>query len=273
MAKKMSEAQPGKYPGIFPDNIPQWEAPSSFPPLSRQEAHVWRIDIGSVAQEDSLSCLTHAEQMRATAFHHAGRARQFIIMRGVLRRILAAYLDADAARINIVSDEAGRLRIGPRENAVGLDFNVAHSRDFGLIAIASAGRIGVDIEFMRPARDLTAIARRFFAPAESEALARIASGDRESTFYQCWTLKEACLKMQGMPLVEGLAASAVRITPGTLPQLRLEPGAQSIAPCSTAAIAAAPGYAAAAVVQAVNIQWRTFAWHPALLLHRKHPPT
>jgi 4'-phosphopantetheinyl transferase len=79
-------------------------------------------------------------------------------------------------------------------------FNLSHSGDLALIAVARDREVGVDVEAIRPERDVVGIARHFFAPGESEALSAEPPRRRAAAFYRCWTRKEAYMKACGLGL-------------------------------------------------------------------------
>jgi 4'-phosphopantetheinyl transferase len=83
-------------------------------------------------------------------------------------------------------------------------FNLSHSDDVAVIAVApgaSAGtEIGVDVEVLRPMRDAIALAERNFTPAEQRALRAAPPELRDLAFMRGWTRKEACLKAIGSGL-------------------------------------------------------------------------
>jgi 4'-phosphopantetheinyl transferase len=72
-------------------------------------------------------------------------------------------------------------------------FNLAHSHDLALIAVALGVDVGVDIERLRPLPEYAAIAERFFPPSEREVL-------DERDFFRRWTRIEAKLKARGIGL-------------------------------------------------------------------------
>jgi 4'-phosphopantetheinyl transferase len=80
---------------------------------------------------------------------------------------------------------------------------LSHCEHLGLVGIADAGDIGVDIELARPIADIDALAHEHFTTAELAALEATPSGQREIAFLRGWTRKEACLKAVG----SGLTAS------------------------------------------------------------------
>lgn len=83
-----------------------------------------------------------------------------------------------------------------------LDFNLSHSCGWVAVALTAHGRVGLDIEMMKPERPADRIASRFFSAEEAQAVREKGA----EWFYRLWTAKEAALKMTGEGLAGGLAA-------------------------------------------------------------------
>ncbi|MEM7778099.1 MAG: 4'-phosphopantetheinyl transferase superfamily protein, partial [Pseudomonadota bacterium] len=88
------------------------------------------------------------------------------------------------------------------------------SCQLGMMAGWSATHdIGVDIEDPTREVEIVDVAKRFFAPSEAAALSEQATPERETHFFQLWTLKEAALKSIGHGLAYGLEAFAFEVSP------------------------------------------------------------
>ncbi len=85
-----------------------------------------------------------------------------------------------------------------------LHMSVAHGGGLAAAAVCDAGPIGIDVERVDARRNLLAIAKRFYAPEEYEALTRCGADEQTSLFHQWWTRKEAVLKATGTGLRGGL---------------------------------------------------------------------
>jgi len=133
--------------------------------------------------------LCDAEQRRAARFAFERERRRFIVARAQLRRLLGARVGAAPESIELQYGPYGKPALGGRFAASGWRFNVAHCNDVAVYAFSRAGEIGVDVEAMREFAGAEAIAARFFSSAES------ALG-----FFECWTRKEAVLKVLGCGL-------------------------------------------------------------------------
>ncbi len=178
---------------------------------------LWRVDLRQTAEtsgtttnegrtdqagldEESLALLTSSERSRAGRLRIESKRRQFVRTRSQLRRVLARYLEAEPLEIEIEAGEHGKLEVigGPA-------FNVSHSGQLAVIAIAASGlceetQLGVDIERQRSGRPLDRMAQRFFADRESAVYSALEEGERETDFYRRWALKEAYVKALGTGL-------------------------------------------------------------------------
>lgn len=115
--------------------------------------------------------------------------------RSVLATILADYLGG-AAEAAISGDKHGKPRLAMAPER--LSFSLSHSGRLALVAIAP-GRIevGVDIERLRPRRDLVRLAKRWLPATDGTAVAEAAATEREADFYAAWTRHEARVKCTG----------------------------------------------------------------------------
>jgi 4'-phosphopantetheinyl transferase len=189
------------------------------------------------------------ERARAARFVFERDARRFRVARGVLREILAAYLGATPDTVRFVYTAAGKPALAEPFTGAGVEFNVSHSGEIALYAIGTSGRLGVDVELIRPLDDLEALATRNFSTAEQRALLALPPGQREPAFFACWTRKEAFIKALGDGLSYPLDAFTVSFAagePARLLEVRGEPAAA--ARWTLVALDIGVGYAAAVAV-------------------------
>jgi 4'-phosphopantetheinyl transferase len=114
-----------------------------------------------------------------------------------LRLILGRYLDAPPASLMFAADDNGRPFLAGERS--GLHFNLSHSGDVALIALAHAA-VGVDVERIKEMSDFMKIARKHFAASELESLQRVAAEEQPKAFHRIWTRKEAFVKATGLGL-------------------------------------------------------------------------
>lgn len=178
--------------------------------------HVWGCllegDARTVEQCDSW--LSVEERTRATRFIRPEDQQQYILARGGLRLLLSSYTGLDPAAVIIQQGPEGKpglveQGIGPRP----VRFNLSHSHGRMLVGVASQRDVGVDLEQIRSKADILKLARRFYAPAELDAIAlHDASGQRDA-FYRHWVAKEAFLKFKGVGLKFPLGQCGVTVAP------------------------------------------------------------
>jgi 4'-phosphopantetheinyl transferase len=181
--------------------------------LGADEVHVWSVQLDPAPAERAAleELLTTEERERAGRFLFPRDRERFTAARGWLRRVLGAYCDRHPGEVSLRYGPRGKPRLAD-ECTEGVLFNLAHSSGRALIAVARGREVGVDLEGVEGAMDCEALARRFFAAREVEALARC-QGDPRLAFMACWTRKEAYLKARGDGLSVPLDSFEVSIDP------------------------------------------------------------
>jgi phosphopantetheinyl transferase len=136
--------------------------------------HVWRIEI-----PDTM--------VRAAA-------------RAALQEILASYLGRKPEDVTLAEGASGKPELATEPGR--LPFNLSHSGGLALVAVAPAGvAVGVDVELIRPRRDLERLAARWLASDDALAIAAASDpAERETLFYAAWTRHEARAKCSGAGL-------------------------------------------------------------------------
>jgi len=86
----------------------------------------------------------------------------------------------------------------------GLEFNLSHADHHVAFAFAWKQALGVDIESHERNIQAAGLARRFFVPAEADALDGLDPDLQRAAFLRVWTHKEAVLKALGVGLSFGL---------------------------------------------------------------------
>src|SRR5262245_25568192 len=122
--------------------LPQLELPG-------EEVHVWcaALDRPPAVVADLVELLSPDERERAARFHCLKARSEFTVARGVLRRLLGAYLDVDPRDVRFAIGPAGKPEL--RSPNAPLHFNITHSRGLGLFAITERSPVGVDVECLR----------------------------------------------------------------------------------------------------------------------------
>jgi 4'-phosphopantetheinyl transferase len=205
------------------DGIAEPRSPNAPDAPERGEAHVWRIELP-------------AADGRAAA-------------RRALREILGAYLGKAPEEDELTVGEGGKPALAGRGPSAGgqgaatpvagsaddgvapLSFNLSHSGGLALVAVTAGGiEVGIDVERVRPRRDLARLAARWLPAEDAEVLAAAAHEDREKLFYAAWTRYEARTKcagtgISGPPPGPTVAALPLEIDPGYAAALAVDLGA------------------------------------------------
>jgi 4'-phosphopantetheinyl transferase len=170
--------------------VPTWDGGRAVPDLGNDDVHLWLVDL-DVEPGELARLLSAAERERAESFRFDRHRARYIVGRGRLRQLLAAYTGREPTRLELREGPNGKPELGKD----ALRFNVSHCEGLALCAIARR-EVGVDLELVeRPRRPRwPEIAARFFHPDEQ----RVVSGWVD--FLRIWTLKEACLKALGSGL-------------------------------------------------------------------------
>ena len=90
--------------------------------------------------------------------------------------------------------------LAPHPEFSDLAFNLSHSDDLAVVAVATAAAVGVDIERIRPLADLDRLAASCLTARERGRLATIEPGRQPEAFLRAWTCKEAYAKAIGAGL-------------------------------------------------------------------------
>lgn len=156
--------------------------------------------------------LTAEENRRLGGFRHKADQDRFLLGRGLLRQMLALWMDQQPQHVAIA--------LGPRGKPYcpgGPQFNVSHSGDLILLALHRCRPLGVDVEQERPALNWQPIARRLLSSQQVDALLQQPVAEQATAFLQAWCHLEAELKAGGW----GLAAPPVGGSAGLMGHWRL----------------------------------------------------
>jgi len=195
-----------------------WESMDSrsVPPLAHQTLHVWRIALDRPESEIArlADCLSDDERGRAARFLREVHRRRFTAAHAALRKILGGYLKVAPRQVALATRSGGKPELIAATHAPPLRFNLSHSSELALLAVALGREVGVDVERARDGIDMENIVSRFFAPGEQATWRRLTADERLAGFFRCWTRKEAYMKAHGVGLSLGLDRFEVSLAPG-----------------------------------------------------------
>ncbi len=265
-----------------------WEKPPANLELPEGECHIWRAFLdGPAAQAPQLTELLASDELqRAVRFRFDVDRLRFIVRRGLLRIILARYLNVrpgqlqfnyspdgkpslaqtvDGAATAVAGAATAAARGRPAGSPVGctIDFSLSHSHGLAVYAFTRGTRVGVDLEQARPIAQADQIVEHFFSEEERRTYRALPLSQRQEAFFNCWTRKEAYLKASEGNLEQVLSQVQVSLAPGEPAELRSTGKAgEEISRWSLQVFSPAPGYIAALVAAGRN--WQMKYWQATL---------
>jgi 4'-phosphopantetheinyl transferase len=191
------------------------------PTLGQDEVHVWivPVTVGDAEAVEGFETLALAERARASRLRSEVARRCFVQRRASLRAILAGYLGVAPRQVGFAVNEYGKPSLILPRTSGQLSFNAAQSGTVAVIAVARSGRIGIDVERLRPLAGAESIATRFFAAGEAATILGLHPRDRIGEFFRMWTRKEAVVKALGGGLSIPLDAFEISLQPRELPEI------------------------------------------------------
>lgn len=175
------------------------------PELVADEIHLWlaTLDQPPIPLAALATMLTLDERERAARFRFPEHRNRFIAGRGLLRELLGRYLDRPAATLRFEPGPHGKPVLAGADIGAELHFNLSHSSDRALYAVARR-EVGVDLERLDRNVNHAAIIERVCTPREWAAFQALPAERLQSAFFACWTRKEAIAKALGGGLASGL---------------------------------------------------------------------
>jgi 4'-phosphopantetheinyl transferase len=160
-----------------------------------------------------LMQLRSDERVSANRFALAKDRLAFALGRLLVRKMLSLYTAMPPGRWEFVCNRYGKPDLRLPSNMPQLRFNISHCDGMVAAAFAVGHEIGVDVESLDRKLADPEIARRYFAPEETNFLESLQDEQRSSAFFSFWTLKEAYIKARGMGLSIPLADFAFSLNP------------------------------------------------------------
>jgi 4'-phosphopantetheinyl transferase len=198
-------------------------------PLTANEIHIWKLDLTAPLSACLEGCdfLDVQEKFRFNRFQFQSDRSSFRVSHNLLRLVLAAYLGTSPASIVFQYGACGKPRLSDLIHVHPgiVRFNLSHSKQMVLIALAANVEVGVDIEAVLPQSDWAGWENEFLNESDRIHLESVAPAVRQKSLFQIWVAKEAFLKTIG----SGLACSPkhvfLRVMDANLAEVKLkDPG-------------------------------------------------
>lgn len=220
------------------------------------EAVVWRVetDLEPARFVSLVTTLDEVERTRAARFVAEEDRNAYVASHAALRDVVASLLGVRCRDVvfDRTCSHCGEPHGRPRVVGASFDVGLSHSRGRALVAVATGGAVGVDIEpDNRPIGDVVDMV---LAPAERERHDALRPEDRDRFLRLTWTYKEAYLKATGEGLRRDLRTV---VLDGTLSE---RPVVRSAADWWLSLVAAGAGYTAAVALDGAPRSFQVLDW-------------
>jgi len=180
---------------------------------------LFNLDLAEAEVIELERLLSPDELKRANRLFTRQLRNRFISGRGLLRETLADYLDLEASRLILSTTPSGKPHLSCEHDCHDLDFNLSHSGDLAILALASQCQVGIDLEQVREDLPYQKIAWQFFSDREQSDLFSLPVEQQLAAFYRCWTRKESYLKACGSGFTYPSDNFDISLLPGQPPAL------------------------------------------------------
>lgn len=192
--------------GAVPAGKPQLSGSLTSLDLPAAQVDVWLVPaVADSAKVEQMAgdWLSAEERARLDSRRLPKGRDMFLLTRVVLRRLLSAYCPEVAPQQWQLgrSAEGRPCVLGPVSAPA---FNLSHTDSVLVLVFAAQGEPGIDIEQLDRQLDAGALSQRYFSRAEHQALTSLPREQQLDRFLRLWTLKEACVKANGLGLAQAL---------------------------------------------------------------------
>lgn len=179
-----------------------WLKPNPDPQLDAGNVDVWlfHLNIAQPRISQFYPLLSAEEKERSERLINSIHRKRMIASQGFLRTVLSLYLQRPAESLEFIRAERGKPSLKRLTEEPDIQFNLSHSHNLAILALAHKQTLGIDIEYSNPKHKWKKIIHRFYTEAEREAIFNLPESQQEQAFYQVWTRKEAHMKVTGQGL-------------------------------------------------------------------------
>ena len=118
-------------------------APSLF---DLDEVHIWKVDLKD-CPEDAPDYLKPADTERYQRIIPPRQKQRFLASRYWLRRIISSYLGIPMRELVFINGDHGKPSLELSDTQ--LEFNLSHTGDVAVLAVANGTPVGIDLERLR----------------------------------------------------------------------------------------------------------------------------
>ena len=186
---------------------------------------------------------------------------RFIVSHGLLRIILASYMNIEPDKLQFSYTSNGKPYLIQKFEDKELQFSLAHSHQLALCALTFDRRIGVDIEQIYNFAETNQLANRILSRQEKAEFRKILPNEQLETLFRYWTCKEAYAKATGEGLALPLKEIHISLVPGSMVRLiSIKRSVQEASRWSLQELHPVPGFAAALVIEGHDYHLSQWQW-------------
>ena len=192
-----------------------WLKPDLNPQLEPGKVDIWlfHLNIAEPRIKQLYPLLSAEEKDRSERLVNFIHRKRMIAAHGFMRTVLSLYLQQPAESLEFTRANRGKPSLKQTTDEADIQFNLSHSHNLAILAVADRQALGIDIEFMDRKHEWKKIIHRFFTEIEQAAIFSLPEAQQEHAFYQVWTRKEAHMKVTGQGLHLGPGQFTVTVPP------------------------------------------------------------
>lgn len=178
--------------------------------LSPDNIQLWYVDVVQFSAS-FYKCLFNSlsldEREKAASFKFEADQSVFVIARGVLRHLLAAYLKQSPSDIDFTYNTYGKPFLKQPKQDNPIYFNLSHSNNMVVYAFSLEEFIGIDIEYMKADSVELGVVQQVLSEKEQKVFYSKPLEKQPLTFFRIWVCKESLIKALG----QGFSYSPLKI--------------------------------------------------------------
>jgi 4'-phosphopantetheinyl transferase len=167
------------------------------------EIKLWQGSIAAIEEDypHYWCILDPSEQHLASTIKNEQFRKRYVEIHARLRIFLGDVVNAVPGQIRIHKTDYGKPYLVDYPD---LAFNLSHTTNKMVVAIADNCDLGVDIEQCKPRANLAGLVDKCFAEVEKSYWQKLSQPHKIKAFYHFWTRKEAFVKATGRGIALGL---------------------------------------------------------------------
>ena len=231
--------------------------------ISKGECHLWSASLkeNEAKLPQLYEPLSVEERQQAARFHFDKDRNMYILAHGLLRRLLARYLDIRPESLDFFAGASGKPQLAKSACPLDLRFNISHTRGLAAVALALDHDVGVDVECLERSVDWPLMAKRILCERENAEVNALPEAEKQAAFFKGWVCKEAVLKATGEGIAGGMDQVEVSLSPGKEARLLAFRGDTSASSRWTLhTLSISPNVVAAVAVDAPNVSLVVRQW-------------